>query len=120
MQYGHARIASIFARAPHDLVERARRGDALDRLVEPAEIALARRLSQFPGIVRAVATARAPHRLARYAQDVASDFSQFYAACKVLGDDADLSTARLGLALAAQTILASTLALLGVSAPDSM
>jgi len=120
VQYGHARIASILARAPENLVARARRGDALERLVEPAEIALARRLSEFPGIVRAVADGRAPHRLARYAQNVASDFSQFYAACKVLGDDADLSTARMGLALATQTILASSLALLGVSAPDSM
>ncbi len=120
VQYGHARITSILARAPHDLLPRARRGEALERLVEPAEIALARRLSQFPSVVRGVASARAPHRLARYAQDVASDFSQFYAACKVLGDDSDLSTARLGLALAAQTILASTLGLLGVSAPDSM
>ncbi|GAC1529743.1 MAG: arginine--tRNA ligase [Vulcanimicrobiaceae bacterium] len=120
VQYGHARIASIVTRAPHDLIERARRGEALERLVEPSEIALARRLSQLPGVVRSVAESRAPHRLARYAQDVASDFSQFYAACKVLGDDADLSTARLGLALATQTVLASTLGLLGVSAPDSM
>ncbi|GAC1447124.1 MAG: arginine--tRNA ligase [Vulcanimicrobiaceae bacterium] len=120
VQYGHARIASIVTRAPHDLIERARRGEALERLVEPSEIALARRLSQLPGVVRSVAESRAPHRLARYAQDVASDFSQFYAACKVLGDDPDLSTARLGLALATQTVLASTLGLLGVSAPDSM
>ena len=120
VQYGHARIASILARAPLALVEGARRGEALARLVEPTEIALARRLSQFPSVVRSVAGARAPHRLARYAQDVASDFSQFYAACKVLGDDAELATARLGLALATQTILASALAVLGVSAPEAM
>lgn len=120
VQYGHARIASIVAKAPADLVKHAREGAGLARLCEPTEIALARRLSQFPAVVRSVATARAPHRLARYAQDVASDFSQFYAACRVLGDDAEISTARLALAIATQQILASTLGLLGVSAPDSM
>ncbi|GAC1308664.1 MAG: arginine--tRNA ligase [Vulcanimicrobiaceae bacterium] len=120
VQYGHARIASMLAKAPAALVERARAGHGLDRLVNPAEIALARRLGEFPGVVRSVAEARAPHRLARYAQTVASDFSQFYAACKVLGDDADLSAGRLGLALAAKSVLAQTLGLLGVSAPESM
>jgi len=120
VQYGHARIASILARAPEEVVARARRGEALERLVEPEEIALARRLSEFPAVVRAVAGGRAPHRLARYAQNVASDFSQFYAACKVLVDDTDLAAARLGLALATQTILATSLGLLGVSAPDAM
>ena len=120
VQYGHARIASILARAPRELVERAMRGEALERLVEPAEIALARRLAEFPDVVRSVASGRAPHRMARYAQNVASDFSQFYAACKVLGDDADLSAARIGLAIATKTILATSLELLGVSAPESM
>ena len=120
VQYGHARIASIERNAPADLVTRARNGEALDRLVEPAEIALARRLAEFPGVVRGVATALAPSRLARYTQNVASDFTQFYVTCKVLGDDADLSTARLGLCLAAKTVLASALGLLGVSAPAQM
>jgi arginyl-tRNA synthetase len=120
VQYGHARIASIVARAPQALVERAYRGEALERLVEPTEIALARRLSEFPATVRSVAAARAPHRLARYAQTIASDFTQFYVACKVLTDDADLSTARLALALATQRVLATTLELLGVGAPASM
>ena len=120
VQYGHARIASIERNAPADLVARARRGDALERLVEPAELALARRLAEFPGVVQGVATALAPSRLARYAQNVASDFTQFYVACKVLGDDADLSAARLGLCLATKTVLASSLELLGVSAPEKM
>jgi arginyl-tRNA synthetase len=120
VQYGHARIASILSRAPAQLVERARRGEALERLVEPSELALARRLSEFPGAVRSVAEALAPHRLARYAQTVAADFTQFYMACKVLGDDDELSVARLALCVAAKHVLATTLGLLGVSAPERM
>jgi arginyl-tRNA synthetase len=121
VQYGHARIASIVARAPADLAARARRGAALERLERPEEIALARRLSEFPAVVRAVAEHCAPNRLARYAQSVAADFTQFYMACRVLvADDPDLSTARLALALAAQHVLATSLALLGVSAPQKM
>jgi arginyl-tRNA synthetase len=120
VQYGHARIASILSRAPAGAVERARRCEDLERLVEPAEIALARRLSEFPAVVRSVASGLAPNRLARYAQSVASDFTQFYMACKVLSDDDALTSARLALALAAKTVLASSLALLGVSAPERM
>ncbi|MBD5604438.1 MAG: arginine--tRNA ligase [Candidatus Eremiobacteraeota bacterium] len=120
VQYGHARIASIVARAPAELVARAARGEALDRLDAPAEIALARRLSEFPAVVRAVADTYAPSRLARYAQSVAADFTQFYMASRVLTDDADLSTARLALALAAKHVLATSLSLLGVTAPEKM
>jgi len=120
VQYGHARIASLVARAPADLVERARCGEHLERLVEPAELALARRLDEFPSVVAAVAESLAPHRLVRYAQQIASDFTQFYMNCKVLTDDPALSSARLAIALAAKQVLASTLGLLGVSAPERM
>jgi len=121
VQYGHARIASLVARAPANLVTRARRGESLERLTQPPEIALARRLSEFPAVVRAVAAHYAPSRLARYAQSVASDFTQFYMTSRVLvaGDD-ELSVARLALALAAKGVLATTLDLLGVAAPEKM
>jgi arginyl-tRNA synthetase len=120
VQYGHARIASILARAPVGALERAQRGECLERLVEPAEISLARRLVEFPGVVRSVTEGLAPHRLARYAQTVAADFTQFYMACKVLTPDEDLTVARLGLALAAKVVVAGSLGLLGVSAPERM
>jgi arginyl-tRNA synthetase len=120
VQYAHARIASVVRRAEAALLESAQRGEALERLGEPSEIALARRLAEFPSIVRSVAQRRAPSHLARYAQNVAADFTQFYGACRVLTEDRSLSTARLALSLAAQHVLATSLALLGVSAPDSM
>jgi arginyl-tRNA synthetase len=120
VQYAHARIASVARRAEEALLERARRGESLELLGEPSEIALARRLAEFPSIVRSVAQRRAPSHLARYAQNVAADFTQFYGASRVLTDDLALSTARLALSLATKQVLAASLALLGVSAPDSM
>lgn len=120
VQYGHARVASIERRAEAMLLERAARGESLQRLGEPAELSLARRLAEFPSLVRSVADTFAPQRLTRYAQSVAADFHQFYMQCRVLGDDAELSVARLGLARATKIVLAQTLTLLGVSAPQSM
>ncbi len=120
VQYGHARIASIERRAPADLLARAARGENLARLSEPAELALARRLAEFPATVHSVASGLAPSRLARYAHAVAADFHQFYMACRVLSDDAELTVARLGLARATKLVLASALRLLGVNAPESM
>ena len=54
VQYGHARIASIERKAPRELLERAARGEAVERLTEPPELILARRLAEFPAIVRSV------------------------------------------------------------------
>ena len=123
VQYGHARIASVLRKA-HDAhakqLAAALRGERLDALAEPAELALARRLAEFGPTVAGVARARAPHRLTKYAREVASDFHQFYDACRVLTADEATTTARLGLCIATKTVLATTLALCGVSAPDSM
>jgi arginyl-tRNA synthetase len=120
VQYGHARIASIERKAPPELLARALRAEGLERLTDPSELALARRLSEFPAIVRSVVDGLAPHRLARYLQSVAADFHQFYMNCTVLGDDAQLSVARLALSHATKIVLARGLDLLGVSAPDEM
>ncbi len=56
----------------------------------------------------------------KYARDVAADFHQFYSDCIILGDERDLTIARLGLALAAKTVLAKALELCGISAPETM
>jgi arginyl-tRNA synthetase len=123
VQYGHARIASVLRRAAErdaGMIAAARAGEHLDRLGEPSEIALARRLAEFGSVVASVARSRAPHRLPKYARDVASDFHQFYSDCTILGEDRALTIARLGLAVATQTVLAQALELCGVSAPESM
>jgi arginyl-tRNA synthetase len=123
VQYGHARIASVLRKASDSHATHltaAQRGEGLVALAEPSELALARRLAEFGSTVAGVARARAPHRLTKYAREVASDFHQFYDACRVLTADDATTTARLGLCIATKTVLATTLALCGVSAPDSM
>ncbi|HET6274338.1 MAG TPA: arginine--tRNA ligase [Candidatus Cybelea sp.] len=119
VQYGHARIASVLRRALAEDVESARL-IPLASLIHPTELALARRLAEFPNVVAGVVTHLAPHRLARYARDVAADFHQFYTECKILTEDRDVRLARLALCMAAKTVLERTLALVGVGAPDSM
>jgi arginyl-tRNA synthetase len=120
VQYGHARIASVLRNAEASEVAGAAAGASLAPLEHPAELALARRLADFPRTVDAVAEYRAPYRLARYARDVAADFHQFYTECKILVDDSATRLARLGLCLATKNVLAQTLRLVGVTAPESM
>ena len=124
VQYGHARIASILRKAAESgraaLIDRAREGADIALLVHPTEIALVRRIGDLERTVVDAANDRAPHRVAEYARSVAADFHAFYTDCIVLGDDDALSSARLSLSIAAKTVLASSLRLLGVSAPDSM
>jgi len=123
VQYGHARIASVLrnAHASHPAaLAAAERGEQLDALTAPAELALARRLADFGTMVVGAARGRAPHRLPKYARDLAAEFHAFYDACRVLGDDPTVTTARLALAIATKTVLATTLRLCGVSAPEAM
>ncbi len=120
VQYGHARIASVFKNADAADVKAAHAGAALTRLVHPAELALARRIAELPSLIANVVERLAPHRLTRYARDVASDFHQFYTECKILTADRDERLARLSLCIATQTVLARVLSIIGVSAPESM
>jgi arginyl-tRNA synthetase len=123
VQYGHARIASVLRKARESHPEQlaaAQRGDGLDALTDPSALALARRLAEFGPTVTGVARARAPHRLTKYAREVASDFHQFYDACRVLTEDPATTTARLGVCIATGTVLATTLEMCGVSAPHAM
>ena len=101
-------------------IERALTAKDVERLGQAPEIALIRRLADFERTVAQAARARAPHRVAEYARQVATDFHAFYTDCVVLGEDVALTSARLSLCLATKTVLASALQLLGVSAPERM
>ncbi len=120
VQYGHARIASVFKNANAADVDEARAMPSLAALQNPAEIALARRLAELPRVAQNVVDHLAPHRLTRYARDIASDFHQFYHECRILTENRDERIARLGLCIATKTVLARVLDLIGVSAPESM
>jgi arginyl-tRNA synthetase len=120
VQYGHARISSVFKNAAAGEVSDASAGHTLAGLVHPAELALARRLSELPRLLHNVVEHYAPHRLTHYAREVAADFHQFYTECKILVEEREVRIARLALCLATRTVLATTLKLMGVSAPESM
>jgi arginyl-tRNA synthetase len=136
VQYGHARGHSIFRMAreafpqlPADAAARVAllSGAALDRLTEPAEQALIRKLAQYPRLVETAANAHEPHRIAFYLYDLASEFHALWTQGKglphlrfIIQNDEELTVARLALVQAVVTVFASGLGLLGVGAPEEM
>jgi arginyl-tRNA synthetase len=123
VQYAHARIASILARPDGARVERAvaEGADWGSFDLHASERDLIKKLAAFPDEVAEAAERRAPHRIAVYALELAQGFTAFYRDCKVLGaTPAAVESFRLALSVAAQQVIARSLALLGVSAPDSM
>jgi arginyl-tRNA synthetase len=121
VQYGHARIASILRKAAETGVQ-LRPIDEVDlaRLTHDAETDLLRALAEMPEVLSRAAALRAPHRVAHAAQDVAARFHRFYTECRVVGDDEELTHARLWLCMASKQVLANLLDVLGVSAPERM
>jgi arginyl-tRNA synthetase len=121
VQYGHARIASILAKAEREGVRLRPIAEAdLTLLATDVETDLLRGLAEVPGQIEAAAELRAPHRIAHAAQDLAASFHRFYTECRVVSDDDGLTQARLWLAAGTKQVLANLLGLLGVSAPDRM
>ena len=114
VQYAHARIAGILRNAP------APEGDVwpVDSPLEPQERELVKRLAEFPGVVREATARRGPQALPVYAIKVADDFHRFYHDLRVLGSDSE--SFRLGLCRATQRVLARSLHLVGVEAPERM
>ena len=78
------------------------------------------KLDSFEDVILSATKQRAPYMIAKYAQELANDFHKFYAVARVITDDKNLSSARVCLVRATQTILNTALKLLGVGAPESM
>jgi arginyl-tRNA synthetase len=135
VQYGHARGQSVFRNAraafadlPSDFADPEVLGDAaLERLSDPAELALMRRIALYPRVVEAASAAHEPHRIAFYLFDLASEFHALWTLGNasphlrfIIQNDRQLTVARLALVQGVVTVLASGLALLGVKAPNEM
>ena len=129
VQYAHARIASILRKAVDEGVvgsedeaaEVAAGEAALGAGAELAERHLIQRLLELPGEVDQAARRRSPHRLCAYAMATAADFHAFYRDARVVGAEGEgAEAARLGVCVATKRTIATTLALLGVSAPERM
>ena len=122
VQYGHTRLASIGRKAAEANV--SAEGADLSLLTHEKEGDLIRTLGEFPAVVKAAAELREPHRIARYAEELASVFHKFYDACQILpkaGENPEpIHSARLALAAASRQVLANALGLLGITAPERM
>ena len=136
VQYGHARGHSIFRNAremltdlPEETAARiAYLKDAkVERLDDAAELGLARQLALYPRMIESAALAHEPHRIAFYLYDLASAFHALWTRGRdmphlrfIITNDAELTKARLALVQSVVSVLASGLAVLGVTAPDEM
>ena len=121
VQYAHARIRSIVRQAAEQGIAVPAWSDVdLSVLTGAEEQALIKRLLHYPEVVRGAARAGEPHRVAFWLQELAGAFHPYYKAHRVIQDDRRLMFARLALCLAVGQVVASGLALLGVSAPETM
>jgi arginyl-tRNA synthetase len=123
VQYAHARIASVLAKAGPERVLHAGAapGELSGQALHPSERALIKQLLDFPVELESATERRAPHRIAAYALELAQGFTAFYRDCRVLGAEPEqVESLRLDLCLASRRTIAGCLDLLGVSAPEEM
>ena len=120
VQYAHARLCSIERQAKEQGIGSGGDAQSLQRLVEAEEYGLLKTLADYPQLVAGAATDLAPHRVVFYLMELAGQFHGYYNKHKVLGEDNQLSGARLLLCGAVKRVLRNGLQLIGLSAPESM
>jgi arginyl-tRNA synthetase len=123
VQYAHARICSILAKAQEEQWQVPENAAplAFTQPAVPEELAMVRALTAFPEIVEAAARNLEPHTVAFYLRDLATEFHRFYTLCRVLDPEArERSLVRLALIDATRLVLRNGLGLLGIGAPEKM
>jgi arginyl-tRNA synthetase len=118
VQYAHARICSILRLAEEKGIDYSQGNVSL--LTTEPELTLIRQMTRLPEITELISETLEPHHLPYYAQELATVFHSFYKQCRVVSKNQELTQARLKLVKAAQIVLARTLHLMGMSAPESM
>lgn len=121
VQYAHARISSILRQGREMGVELPRAENVdLGLLTHDSELALMKQMAALPEELLSAALQREPHRVTRYALDLASLFHSFYTHCHILGETEALRDARLVLVAQVRVVLQKVLGILGVDAPEQM
>jgi arginyl-tRNA synthetase len=120
VQYAHARICRILEAASEAGVRPESGAELLSLLTTVEELDIIKKISSFPEIVENAAANLEPHRITAFLHDTATLLHSFYAKQRVLGEDANLTSARLYLLVAVRQTLRNGLALLGVTAPEKM
>jgi len=119
LQYAHARICSIVRKAEEVGFTFGETPD-LTLLTHEAETGLIKELLRLPDVLQQTAEAKEPHRLITYLREVAVAFTRFYGACRIIGEERALATARMHLAQATRVVLRNGLTVLGISTPEQM
>ena len=119
LQYAHARICNIIKHGESmGILKNSECNPSL--LNHPSEIALLKQLEKFPEIIYNSHLSLEPHNIANFLHEIANRFHKYYADCRIISEDEELTNARLTLSTATKTVIGNGLKLLGITAPEKM